>query len=491
MRRRSLRTAATFAVVLALTAGACAEHASGPPDGASADQGQGEGEAPAGDGAANISWSECGSGLECAELDVPVDYDAPEGDTLTLSISRVPASGDRIGALFVNPGGPGGTATDFAADVAASLPSDVTDRFDVVGVDPRGLGASEIDCGVDPHELYNLDYTIDSDEDEATLLDVSEDYVADCEQGVGDLLPHLGTRNVARDMDAVREAMGDEQASFLMYSYGTAIAQVYADLFPDRVRAMVIDGVLELGPSGVESATDQAAGFEQALGSFVDDCNDNDDCPIGPDAEGALDELTAQVEEEPVPASPRDLGPGELQVGLGEALYAEFLWPDLADGIAEALDGDGSGIVALADEYLERSDFDLYFAVNCVDFAWPDDPEQLLEDGAAAEDKAPHFGEALVNDYVRCSMWPAEADPLDAVSGAGTPTILVVGTTNDPATPYAQAQNVAEALPDAVLLTYDGEGHGVVASGVECIDDAVATYLVDLEPPDEGTTCSS
>jgi pimeloyl-ACP methyl ester carboxylesterase len=489
MTRRSLHRAVSLAVVLALTGAACAEHADGPPSAAA--EGDGGQDAPAGDGAANIAWSECGSGLECAELDVPVDYEQPGGDTLTLSISRAPASGDRIGALFVNPGGPGGTATDFAGDVAAALPGDVTDRFDIVGVDPRGLGASEIDCGVDPHELYDLDYTIDSDEDESTLLDVSEDYVEQCEQGVGDLLRHLGTRNVARDIDAVREAMGDEQASFLMFSYGTAIAQVYADLFPERVRAMVIDGVVELGPSGVETATDQAAGFEQALGSFVDDCNDDDSCPIGPDAEGALDELTAQVEEEPIPASPRDLGPGELQVGLGEALYAEFLWPELAEGIAQALDGEGSGMVALADEYIERSDFDLYFAVNCVDFAWPDDPDQLLDDGVAAGDESRHFGEALVNDYVRCAMWPAEADPLKRVTGEGVPTVLVVGTTNDPATPYAQAERVAETLDDAVLLTYDGEGHGVVASGVPCIDDAVAAYLVDLEPPEDGTTCTA
>ena len=380
---------AIVALVLALaaTTAACADHADESPlDGAQAPSND---DAPVGDGAADIAWADCGGGLECAELDVPLDYDDPDGDTLTLSISRVPASGDRIGALFVNPGGPGGEASGFAGNLAAALPDEVTDRFDIVGVDPRGLGATEFDCGVDPHELYDLDYTIDSDDDETTLLEVSEDYADACEQRGGDLLPHLGTRNVARDIDAVRAAMGDEQANFLMYSYGTAIAQVYAQEFPDRVRAMVIDGVLELGPTGVETAVAQAGGFEQALGSFVDDCNDDESCPIAPDAEEALDQLIAEVEEEPIPASPRDLGPGELQVGLGQALYSESLWPALASAIANGLEGEGDGMVALADEYIERSDFDLYFAVNCIDFAWPDSPEELLEDGAAANDDAP------------------------------------------------------------------------------------------------------
>jgi pimeloyl-ACP methyl ester carboxylesterase len=480
-RGRARRLGAVLALGLVTATAACAEHAERSPL---------DGEAAAGPGdRADLAWTDCGGGAECAELDVPVDYDEPDAGTLTLSIARVPASGERIGALFVNPGGPGGEATSFASELAAFLPHSVSEHFDIVGVDPRGLGASAIDCGVDAHDLYDLDYTIDSDDDQDALLDVSRDYADACESQVGGLLPHLGTRDVARDIDSVRAAMGDEQASFLMYSYGTAIAQVYAEEFPDRVRAMVIDGVVELGPTGVETAEDQAASFESALAAFVDDCDGDESCPIGPDAAEALDTLIARVEDEPVPASPRDLGPGELQVGLGEALYSEQSWPTLARAIADGLEGDGTGMVALADEYLGRSDFDLYFAVNCLDFAWPSSPDDVLADGRAAADEAPHFGEAIVNDYVRCALWPVEAEPLDEVTAAGAPTILVVGTTNDPATPYAQAERVAEALDDAVLLTYEGEGHGVVANGVGCIDDAVAAYLVDLQAPDEGTTC--
>jgi pimeloyl-ACP methyl ester carboxylesterase len=338
-------------------------------------------------------------------------------------------------------------------------------------------------------ELYGVDYTIDSPDDTEELLSVSQDYVDGCEEAAGDLLPHLGTEDVARDIDAAREAMGDDQLSYLGFSYGTAIGQQLAELFPDRIRAMVLDGVVDLGPTGVESAVSQAAGFEVALEAYAEDCDDDPSCPIGPDAIGAIDDLLAQVEDEPIPAEPRDLGPGEMSTGLALPLYSETMWPDLSDAVADALDGDGTGMVALADEYLGVADFDVYFAVNCLDFAWPDTPEELLADGADAAEESPHFGEAIVNDYVRCSMWPVDADPMEAVTAPGTPPILVVSTTNDPATPYEAGVRTAERLESGVLLTYEGDGHTVVADGVDCVDDAVVAYLVDLEPPEDELTC--
>src|ERR687898_652550 len=431
----------------------------------------------------------CGSGAECGTLEVPVDYDDPDGDTLSLSIARMPAEGDRIGPLFVNPGGPGGTATDFAVGLSSSLPREISEHFDIVGVDPRGLGASDIDCGGDFAELYGVDYTIDSPEDTSTLLEVSSDYIDGCDVAAGDLLPHLGTENVARDIDAVRAAMGDEQLNYLGFSYGTAIGQVLAEQFPDRVRSMVIDGVLELGPTGTDLAVTQAQGFESAFAAFADDCDADPSCPAGPDATAALDELTARVEAAPVAASPRDLGPGELSTGLAMPLYSQSLWPDLAQAIADGLDGEGSGMVSLADEYLGVADFDISFAVNCLDFDWPETPDELLAAGAAAAGAAPHFGPAIVNDYVRCAMWPVEEEPLPAVTAPDAPPIVVVSTTNDPATPYEAGVRTAERLETGVLVSYEGEGHGVVGGDSPCVDDAVARYLVDLEPPEDGITC--
>jgi pimeloyl-ACP methyl ester carboxylesterase len=497
------RVAIVLTACLALIAAACASEADRNPleaSGGDGDSGATSGDSDTpdttdgtdgdqADATGALDWSECAGGAECASLDVPVDYDQPEGETLTLSVARVPADRDRIGALFVNPGGPGALATDFALGIAPVLPDDVTEHFDIVGVDPRGLSASDIDCGGDFAEIYGVDYSIDSPEDETTLLDVSSAYIDGCEEAAGDLLPHLGTADVARDIDAVRAAMGDEQLSYLGYSYGTAIGQMLAELFPDRVRAMVIDGVLELGPTGVELATEQSRGFEGAFAAFAEDCDSDPSCPIAPDATAALDELSARVEQEPIPATPRDLGPGELSTGLALPLYSQPRWPELAEAIASALDGDGSGMVSLADQYIGIADFDIYFVVNCLDFEWPEEPDELLAAGVAAAGAAPHFGEPIVNDYVRCAMWPAQEEPLPAVTAPEAPPIVVVSTTGDPATPYEAGVRTAERLESGVLLTYEGEGHTVVGNGVSCVDDAVARYLVELEPPEDGTTC--
>lgn len=449
--------------------------------------------APPGTDGNALDWTPCAFtstiGAECAQFQVPVDYDDPDGDTLTLSVSRVSAAEDRIGALVVNPGGPGATASDFAISLSSILPKEITDRFDIIGLDPRGTHASAIDCGTDSSTLYRVDHSPDSADDQRALLDTSREYVEGCNREAGDLLSHLGTRNVVRDIDALRAAMGDEQISYLGYSYGTAIGQVYADMFPDRVRAMVLDGIVELGSDGTELARKQALGFERALASFAADCDGAGDCLLSPDAIDAIDDLIAQVEAAPIAASPRDLGPGELKLGLVLPLYSPSLWPDLEAAVDQGLDGDGSPMVALAEEYLSLANFDVYFAVSCLDFAWPDDPEQLLADAAQAADSAPHFGEAIVNDYVRCAMWPVEADPLPAVTAPGTAPILIVSTTSDPATPYEAAVSLAERLQSGVLLTYDGDGHAAVGQGVSCIDDAVVEYLVDLDPPENGTTC--
>lgn len=500
MRRRSRRLIAlpTALVVLAALA-SCAAEAEGSlaarsdDTSASADDDAGDDgpddTADPGSNGATIAWEDCGS-AECGTLEVPLDYADPTGDALTLSISRVPAGeDDRIGALFVNPGGPGGTAADFAITMAMVLPDDITDRFDIVGVDPRGLGASVISCDGDMEELYGADYSIDSPEDTAAVLDVGQTYVDGCAQNAGDLLPYIGTQNVARDIDAVRAAMGDDQLNYLGFSYGTAIGQQLAELFPERVRAMIIDGIVDLGPSGVQSAVDQAAGFEVALQSFADDCNSDPSCPIAPDAIGAIEQLEAMVEQSPIPADPRDLGPGEMQIALALPLYSESLWPDLADAVAAGLAGDGRGMVALADEYLGVSDFDVYYAVSCLDWEWPENPEELLDAGAAAASDSPHFGAPIVNEYLPCAMWPVEETPMPAVTAPDAPPILVVSTTNDPATPYEAGVRTAERLATGVLLTYDGDGHTVVGNGVPCVDDIATAYLVDLEVPEDGTTC--
>ncbi len=440
-----------------------------------------------------IEWDECGA-VECATLDVPLDYTAPDGELIEIYVVRTPATGDRKGALFTNPGGPGAGGAEFAEVLPLILPEEITESFDIVGVDPRGTGGSTpVDCGVDATELYAVDASIDSPEDEAALLQISQDYADDCGEKYADYLPHVGTRDVARDMDAVRAAMGDDQLSFLGFSYGSAIGQVYADLFPDRVRSMVLDGILELGPTGLELAAEQAAGFETALDRFVQFCDAAEGCEIAGESLAAVEEVLALAEQPggiPAPDADRPAGPGEANLGISYALYSESLWGQLDSALAAARGGDGSELVDLADGYIGIGDFEIYFAVNCIDFVWPTgDPAAFLAAAKTTAEASPHFGEALVNDYIRCVAWPAPPVPLETTTAPGAPPILVISTTGDPATPYQAGVNVAETLESGILITNEGDGHTVVADGKPCIDGLVVAYLVDDTVPEDGVVC--
>ena len=437
---------------------------------------------------APISWERCGE-AECATVTVPLDHDRPDGETIDLFVRRLPATGDRIGALFMNFGGPGAGAADLIDRFP--VPDEIRARFDIVGLDPRGVGqSSPLDCGLDPATLYGVDPTIEDAADAAALIDVSERYAADCQEERGTLLPHVGTADVARDMDLVRAGMGDEQLSFLGYSYGTSIGQSYAEQFPDRVRALILDGVVDPAPPGLEVAAQQARGFETALANWADGCPGRPTCRFGGDALAAVDEMLVLAEDGVASSGgTRALGPGEAAVGLAFPLYQQALWGQLDEAVAATLDGDGARMVALADGYLSLVDFAPYFAVSCLDSEWPDAPEVFLAAAERAASESPRFGEAIVNDYLRCAVWPAEADPVGAVRAEGAPPILVVSTTGDPATPHQNGIDVAERLATGVLLTNEGEGHTIVFQGSSCIDGIAIDYLVDLTVPDDGSRC--
>lgn len=492
------RRAAALLLALALVLAACAKEADTPLAGdeptttTEATAGPSTTEGSSGFTPEPIEWDDCG-GTECATLDVPLDYEDPEGETLELYIARTSATGERYGALFINPGGPGGAAAEYADYIPLVLP-DVAEHYDIVGMDPRGVGGSSaLSCGLPAQELYGVDPTMDSPEDREALLDVSQAYVDDCADAYGDRLAHLGTKDVARDMDTVRAAMGDDQLSFLGFSYGTALGQVYAELFPDRVDKMVLDGVLALGPTGLELADEQAMGFETALQRFVDHCNASEGCDTGDESLEAIEDALALAEQPggiPAPDADRPAGPGEVNLGITGALYSESLWPDLDEALVDARGGDGSGLVDLADEYLDFAGFEIYFAINCLDFAWPTgDVDAFFAAAKATAEKAPHFGEALVLDYIRCADWPVTPEPLTAVTAPGAPPILVVSTTGDPATPYEAGVTVARTLESGILVTNEGDGHTVVGNGKACIDDLVTAYFVQDEVPENDVTC--
>lgn len=448
---------------------------------------------------APAQWEECGSGLDCATITVPLDHENPDGPTIDIALLRRPARDpeSRIGSLVVNPGGPGASGMALAGNLM--LPGPVMNRFDIVGFDPRGVGRSTaLDCHSQVPAIYDADPTIEDQADVDAFRTVSQRFVDECSQKHGDLLAHLGTVAVAHDLDRIRAAIGDDQLTYLGYSYGTAIGQQYAKLYPQRVRAMVLDGVVDLTETGLVTAEGQAEGFTRSLDAYVSAC-DARGCMDAPAME-MVDRVIARSEASPIPApgADRPATPGVVSLALAQALYTEMFWPQLTRALTRADAGDGTGVVRLADTYLKRNSdgtyrngTEVYFAVSCVDFAWPRSFDAVLDAAKAVGQRYPRLGEALVNDYARCALWPVPSDPLEPVPSdlEGLAPVMIVSTTGDPATPHAAGVAAAERIPDARLVTNVGEGHTVVGQGKPCIDGLVSRYLADLEAPRDGERC--
>ncbi len=418
---------------------------------------------------------------------------------LDLALVKLPATNQdtKIGPLLVNPGGPGGSGIQFVEQNFWSRA--LTDKFDIIGFDPRGVGqSSPLHCGDLIGQMYSVDPAPRTPSAIASLTTISKKYVQGCKTNGGDLLAHMGTRDVARDMDSIRVALGADKINYLGYSYGTSIGQVYADLFPTKIRAMVLDGVVQLGQPGIEAARDQGIAFDKVLNEFFANCATEPSCPLGSDARNAFVHVRNSVRTKPIPTSldDRKLTIGQFYLGVGQALYVKALWPTLANGLADAARGDGTGLQNLADEYLGRTSdgtypnqTDVYFAVSCSDWDWPSDPKSFLAAGRAVAKTSPFLAEGIVTDYIRCAYWPTPPQPLTPPKAKGSPLITIVSTTNDPATPYVNGVKLAKLLPNAALITKDGAEHTAYGRGNSCVDDAVNAYLVSLRPPKAGLTC--
>jgi pimeloyl-ACP methyl ester carboxylesterase len=455
---------------------------------------------------APVAWEDCGAGFECGSLVVPQDYAHPDGATVTLSLIRLPASDTsaRIGSLVTNPGGPGASGVDFVRRAAKSFfTRDVRARFDIVGFDPRGVGDSDpaVDCTDDLDALVDEDPSPDTDAEVQESATIAQDFARGCAQRSGDMLAHVSTADVARDLDVMRRALGDERLTYAGFSYGTLIGALYADAYPSRIRAMMLDGAVDPSLPPKDDVRAQIIGFEQALDSFLADCSSDGDCAFHSDGDagGAFDALMANIEASPLPADDgRDIGPALAWLGVAASLYDRNSgWPALAHALSEARDGDGTLLARFADVLSGRRSDGTYdneleqrIAVNCVDFPHltADETRELLADLAMS---APRFGaNSGLASADPCDYWPTPPERTPArVRAAGAPPILVVGTTGDPATPYQQAVSLAGQLESGALFTYQGEGHTAYAKGVDCVNAAVDAYLIDVQAPAPGAGC--
>ncbi|SCE70876.1 alpha/beta hydrolase fold [Micromonospora echinospora] len=488
-----------------------------------------EGEASVAPLGASPQWRSCpetaeqvagraapGMRYECARIAVPQRWNttggpatATPGGGATFEIALLRARStkqrDRIGSLLVNPGGPGGSGVDTAVYLSlgeqfGGLPASVTERFDIVGFDPRGVArSSPVECISDTDLDASFGYDPDPESTAAFdgLVALNQRIGQACGAKYGDRLSLFGTEQAALDMDAVRAAVGDEKLTYLGYSYGTLLGAVYAQRFPERVRALVLDGAIDPRQNAVEASEGQAKGFERAFGNFVRWCSANADrCPLAPDARAAVTSAVDKARVSPVRgADGREATAGWVFYAVISSLYTEQGWQELARAVDQLAEGDPAGVFRLADAYAGRNPdgtytnlFDANLAVNCADDEERPSLERIRQLQGQWRRAYPLFGPALAVGLLTCAKWPAEPDPYPTGKADGAPPILVVGTTGDPATPYEQTPALAAMLGVGRVLTWEGEGHTAYPQ-TTCVTEAVDAYLIDLTVPAEGLRC--
>ncbi|MGC7099556.1 alpha/beta hydrolase [Amycolatopsis lurida] len=473
-----------------------------------------------------LSWGECApyattsstktafgvKGAECARLTVPLDYAKPDAETITIGVlrHRSDGSGERIGSLLFNPGGPGASGMAAVAGMAESSPA-LTSRFDLVGFDPRGVGASQpqVRCLTDAERDTERADDVETDgSPEGVQAQEAENrtFAERCAERTDHhaaMLANVGTRDVVKDMDVLKSALGDAKLSYVGYSYGTRIGSTYAETFPQNVRAMVLDGALDPEQDSVESLVAQGEGFGKAFDEFVKWCVAEQDCALGRDPAGATkayQDLTRPlIDNKAAVGDGRLLSYEDATTGTVQALYTQQLWDTLNSGLNALKSGNGGTLMKLADTYNERGSDgrysttqDAFTAIRCVDDPRVTDKAKILESQERYMQVAPFLDDGRPDGAAldSCAFWPSPntSEP-HTPKVDGVPPVLVISTTNDPATPYEAGVNLAKAMKGS-LLTYEGTQHTVFLQGVTCVDRAGADYLIDGTLPAEGTRCA-
>jgi pimeloyl-ACP methyl ester carboxylesterase len=443
-----------------------------------------------------LNWESCGHGFSCSTMLVPLDYANPDGTAITLLVAKRPATGTkRLGSLFINPGGPGGSGVGYVGYFnAAGL-----ENYDIVGWDPRGVGHSTpvICFGKDDLDHYfSMDSSPDNPGELQARIDEQIEFGQSCLKRSGTLLEHVSTMETVRDLDLLRHLVGDTKINYFGSSYGTKIGALYAEMFPQRVGRMVLDGAININS---QSRVSQVQGFERALDHFASWCA-NSECRLGAQRDDVLSKIKEFLDH--LDSQPMDISGGRVlsqQQGVEAVFYSMYggmsSWPTLRDALTSAIfDNDGSGLLQLADAS-DRRDRDgsygqlnyAFPAIRCLDSQ--DDSVKAAEKRLVEDSHRASVLGKLNGPDLACPLWPVKPAPKQpAVDADGTPPILVIGTTGDPATPYEYAKSMARELGSGVLVTFNGDGH--LAYGQSgCIRQLVVAYLVDNEVPRDGTRC--
>lgn len=459
--------------------------------------------------AQRLQWTEC-EGAQCARLKVPVDYAAPQGDTIDIAVVRVPATrgSKRIGSLVVNPGGPGGSGVDYARAADFIVGPGVRQAYDIVGFDPRGVARSApIDCLTDREldAFLGSEPTPDDEAEQQAFAATARGFAQSCGRTAGPLLGHVSTVEAAKDMDVLRAVLGEKQLTYLGKSYGTYLGATYAELFPEQVGRMVLDGVVAPDLTSDEINLGQAKGFELATREWAAFCAEQDDCPLGRSVDRVMEGLRTfleSVDESPLPrtgdnAIPR-LTEGWASLGIAAAMYDQGAWQSLVDAMRQAVGGDGTALMQLANQYADRNPggqyagniMEVIYAVNCLDKPEDDDVAERARLAEESLEQAPTWGPFLMWSSLVCGSWPVEAtNEPHTIAAEGAAPIVVIGTTRDPATPYEWSVRLRDQLAKASLITFDGDGHTAYTRSNECVDGAVDAYYLEGTQPRDGLRC--
>lgn len=457
--------------------------------------------------------------VECATVSAPLNWDDPSAyDAIELALVRLPALGESQGSLFTNPGGPGSSGVDFVALSGSYFFSeDLRQNYDIVGWDPRGVGySSAVECrddaGMDEY-LYGVPENAESMTEEE-LLEWSRQqaiqFGADCLENTGPLLEYVDTKSTVTDLDMLRAVVGDSKLTFFGLSYGTDIGAQYIDTYPERVDRIVLDGATDPTVPMFDLIVDQQEKFSDATLTYLEDCLTSEDCPFDArgGVEGAVEDIQTILdtvdETLPVAADGRVLTSGVIQTAISAALYSDSSWTYLTQAFSAWMqEGDSSIFFLLSDSYYGRSTdgvydsnmFEAFPAINCLDYPLETDEARIREFNERVSEVSLFGGELTELELqigdLTCENWPVQSriETQEAVEGAGAPPVLVVATTNDPATPFKWAVAVAEQLESGVLVEFEGEGHIAYSQGDSCVISTIDDYLIDGEVPEDGTKC--
>ena len=460
-----------------------------------------------------LDWSDCYDYFECSELRVPIDYDDLSVGTFRISVLRAVAKDqdNRLGSIVVNPGGPGGSGVDYAYNADYIFSPDITDVYDIVGFDPRGVALSEPISCFTPEELdknFAADSKPDNEEEITATLEESEAFAKKCAENT-EHLEHFTTAETARDMDILRAALGEKKLNYVGKSYGTYLGTLYANIFPNKVGRFVLDGAVDPNIPMKEQNLAQAIGFDKALTAFVNDCATQSDCPFTGTPAQAQATIIATLQAAattPLPQKNPEDGDDRLitesiiVIGMASSLYDDVDgWPKLRQAFTESAQNYGDTFLQLADEYTGRNpdgtfrsnDFDSGAVIDCLDWKDRRTVDQYKADVQEFTTKAPVFGPYIAFSGVHCRYFPQPSTQRapDSLTTIKTTPIIVIGTIRDPATPYTWSVSLAKIFTGSRLISLNADGHTGHGRGSACVDDAVDAYLLKGTLPSANLSC--